>query len=73
MRALISGAARLLYGFLCLYDRILAFWPHHDTGVEFAAPKVLCNTSRGLPFPELTVFVLEDIRKNFFMPNTDWL
>lgn len=29
--------------FLCLYDLAFAFWPHCDTVVEFAVPKVLCN------------------------------
>lgn len=73
MRALISEAACLLYGFLCLYDLILAFWPHHDTAVEFAAPRGLCNRSCGLPSPKLTIFFLEDIRKNFLKLNTDRL
>lgn len=39
MLALISEASCLLYSFLCLYDSILAFWPHLTQRLSLQPPK----------------------------------
>lgn len=68
--ALISEAICLLYGFLCLYDLVFAFWPHCDTVVEFAVPKGLYNRLCGLPAPQSLFWYIFEI---YFLCSIDWL